>query len=197
MADQQDQPSSAPKIIIDSDWKAQAQKERERLAQKEKDAKDAAERARQSATGTGAVAAAAAGTPPATAGAPGPSGQPQGMPPADFPSLVGTLVTQALMYMGAFPDPETGRAIVSLEHAKFHIDLLGVLEEKTKGNLGKEEGEDLAHALNELRLRFVELVQAVAQMKKEGKLRSSGGAGGMGGAGMGGNEWTMGMPPTA
>jgi len=108
----------------------------------------------------------------------------QGMPPADFQSLVGTMVTQALMYMGAFPDPETGRAVVSLEHARFHIDLLAVLNEKTKNNLTTDEAADLAQALGELRNRFVEIVQAIAQMKKEGKLKP--GAMGMGGGAMGG-----------
>jgi hypothetical protein len=111
------------------------------------------------------------------------------MPPADFQALVGTMVTQALMYMGAFPDPETGRAIVSLEHARFHIDLLGVLDEKTKNNLSPDEAADLSQALTELRHRFVEIVQAIAQMKKEGKLKpgAMGGAPGLGGmGGMGG-----------
>lgn len=186
MADQQDQPQQ-PKIIIDSDWKAQAQKERERLAQKEKDAQAKAPKAPPAGIGG-----------PQPGAVPGPSETP-GMPPADFQSLVGTMVTQALMYMGAFPDPETGRAIVSLEHAKFHIDLLGVLEEKTKGNLGAEESGDLTQALSELRMRFVEIVQAIAQMKKEGKLRPQAGGGVSGGgtfglAGGGAGEWA-GIPP--
>ena len=117
----------------------------------------------------------------------------QGMPPADFQALVGTMVTQALMYMGAFPDPETGRAIVSLEHARFHIDLLGVLEEKTRNNLTPDEASDMSQALNELRHRFVEIVQAIAQMKKEGKLKP-GGPGGVGGApGLGGMGGVPGM----
>jgi hypothetical protein len=169
MADQQ---GEAPKIVIDSDWKAQAQKEREKLAEKERQSKEAAEKARLSQPGIPGMPRTGPGPDPAEAA------QMQGMPPADFQALVGTMVTQALMYMGAFPDPETGRAIVSLEHARFHIDLLGVLNEKTKNNLTPEEAADLAQALNELRVRFVEIVQAVAQMKKEGKLKPQGGPGG-------------------
>jgi hypothetical protein len=178
MADQQ---GEAPKIVIDSDWKAQAQKEREKLAEKERLSKEAAEKARQQQSAIpgmpGMTPAARGGSPEAGAGGSG-GGQAQGMPPADFQTLVGTMVTQALMYMGAFPDPETGRAIVSLEHARFHIDLLAVLEAKTKSNLTPEEAGDLAQALNELRVRFVEIVQAVAQMKKEGKLKPAGPGGG-------------------
>ncbi|MBY0311087.1 MAG: DUF1844 domain-containing protein [Phycisphaerales bacterium] len=169
-----------PKIIVDSDWKAQAQKEREKLAEKERAAKEAAEKVK----------------PPAIPGMPqsggkGPQGAEDAAQPTDFQALIGTLATQALMYMGAFPDPETGRAIVSLEHARFHIDLLSVLEEKTKGNLTPEEKQDLDQATGELRTRFVEIVQAIAQMKKEGKLKPQSpggvaipGAGGMGGSGM-------------
>jgi hypothetical protein len=109
------------------------------------------------------------------------------MPPADFAGLVGSLATQALMYMGAFPDPQTGRAIVSLEYARFHIDLLGVLEEKTRNNISAEESKDLTSVLHELRLRYVEITQAVAQMMKEqaeGKLNAA--AGGMPGGAIGG-----------
>ena len=180
MADQQ---GEAPKIVIDSDWKAQAQREREKLAEKERQAKEAADKGRQAQSGV------AAGLPASQAGA---GGQMQGMPPADFQALVGTMVTQALMYMGAFPDPETGRAIVSLEHARFHIDLLGVLQEKTKNNLATDEASDLTQALAELRTRYVEIVQAVAQMKKEGKLRPGGAPGAMGGAGVGGSGGMVG-----
>jgi hypothetical protein len=184
--------SQQPKIIIDSDWKAQAQREKDRLAAKEKEA--------------------AAKTPPKAAGAgpsgtsqAAPSGSPgddQGMPPADFQSLVGTLVTQALIYMGGFPDPQTGRAMVSLEHAKFHIDMLGVLEAKTKGNLTKEEGEDLTLALSELRMRFVEIVKMIEKAGREGRLGGAGAGGGVVGAGPGvasgpggGGMPMMGRPP--
>jgi hypothetical protein len=169
MADQQ---GEAPKIIVDNDWKAQAQKEREKLAEKERQAKEAA--AKRPAAPAAGAAGSPAGAAAAAGGAAG-AGQPmQGLPPADFQTLVGSMVTQALMYMGAFPDPETGRAVVSLEHARFHIDLLTVLSEKTKNNLTPDESQDLGQALSELRLRFVDIVQAIAQMKKEGKLKPGG-----------------------
>jgi hypothetical protein len=157
-----------PKIIIDSDWKAQAQKEKERLTAQEKEA--AAKAAKQPVGGGGGAGPGAAGR-----GMGGPGGEAYDMPPADFPSLVGTIVTQALLYLGGFPDPQTGRAIVSLEHAKFHIDLLAVLQEKTKGNLSKEEDTDLSQALNELRLRFVDISKAIAQMQAKAALEGQAG----------------------
>ena len=184
MADSPEQ----PKIIVDSDWKAQAQKEREKLAAKEKEAQ-AKPAAKAGMAGVGGMAAGS------SAGA---AGEEQGLPPGDFQSLVGTLVTQSLMYMGGFPDPQTGRAVVSLEHAKFHIDLLTVLEEKTKGNLTKEEGDDLSMALSELRMRFVEIIKMIEKAGREGRLGGgAGGGGGMGGmgGGPGGGMPIMGTPP--
>jgi hypothetical protein len=143
-----------PKIVVDSDWKSQARAEKERLA--------AAEKAKAAEKAAKAKTAEEAGLPPSAEGDPQ-----EGLPPADFQSLLGTMITQALMYLGGFPDPQTGRAIVSLEHAKFHIDLISVLQEKTKGNLTTQEAQDLSQAVSQLRLRFVEIGKAVAQMAAE------------------------------
>jgi len=74
------------------------------------------------------------------------------------------------MYMGA-PDPQTGKSIISLPMAKIHIDLLGVIEEKTKGNLSDEEAKMLGDILRELRFQFVEFSKAVDQAIKEGKIK--------------------------
>ncbi|QDU71900.1 DUF1844 domain-containing protein [Mucisphaera calidilacus] len=122
----------APKIIVDSDWKAQAQAEKQKLA-------DQAKAKEETAGG-------------AAAGAPGQ------LPPASFETLMSSMATQALMSLGAFADRRTGQPIPpDLQMAKFHIDLLGVLEEKTKGNLSDEEAETLKMTLHELRLQFVHM----------------------------------------
>jgi hypothetical protein len=156
MADQE-----APKIIVDSDWKSQAQAEKERLAAAEK-----------------AKAASRPATPAAEGG-----GEP-GMPRPDIIELIRMLATQALMYLGAFPDPETGRRLVSLELAQFNIDLLGTLAEKTKGNLTDEEQKYLDHMLYELRMQFAEISKAVAKAVEQGKIAPAGAPGvGMVGAG--------------
>src|SRR5262249_14205658 len=83
------------------------------------------------------------------------------------------LVTQALSYMGAFPDPRTGKAMVSIDMARVFIDLLGVLEQKTKGNLTPEEGVLLSRTLNELRLEWVDISKAVAEAIKDGRIQPS------------------------
>jgi hypothetical protein len=161
MADQPG-PGEGPKIIIDSDWKSQAQAEKERLA--------AAEKAK---------------APTATPGAGGGEHpDEQGPPKADFEELIRMLATQALLYLGAFPDPETGRRMVSLEMAQFNIDLMAMLEAKTKGNLSQQESTILTRMLYELRMQFVEISKAVARAVEQGRVSPQGGVAGPGGGGM-------------
>lgn len=132
-----------PKIIIDDDWKAQAQAEKAKLAEKEK--------SRQASD----------------PGKPGEAGE---AGPIGFTDLVQMLASQALTYMGAVADPQTGRAVVSPPMAQAHIDLLGVIEEKTKGNLTDEERKLLTGILHELRMQFVELKKAIDQAVAEGRI---------------------------
>jgi hypothetical protein len=151
----------APSLHVDSDWKAQAQAEKERLAKLEE------ERAK---------------TEPAR-GPAGPNGEE--FPPADFRSLVGVLASQAMMGLGAYGD-EQGRMIVDLPGAQFAIDLLAVLEEKTKGNLTAEESSHLTMLVGELRSRYVQLMTMVAQQMqaKAGGAAGLRGPGGPGGPGI-------------
>ncbi|MEM9066711.1 MAG: DUF1844 domain-containing protein [Planctomycetota bacterium] len=134
-----------PKLIIDDDWKAEAQKEKERLSSESQ-------------------AASASGGDPGSV-----PGQPQ-MPEASFDELLRTFAMPALMYLGQIPDPQSGKAVVAPDIAKLHIDLLGVLEEKTKGNLSEEESSVLTRTLSELRMAYVEIVKAVEQAIAEGKI---------------------------
>ena len=56
--------------------------------------------------------------------------------------------------LGQFPDPE-GKQVVQLEVAHHIIDMLGVLEEKTKGNLSQHEYVALNHLLHDLRMAYM------------------------------------------
>lgn len=78
-------------------------------------------------------------------------------PPASFEMLVASLVMQAQVAMGMLPMPgqESEKPEINLPWAKHAIDLLGVLEEKTKGNLSLEEQRLLGNSLTELRFRFL------------------------------------------
>jgi len=127
--------NTGPKIHIDDDWKAQAQAEKKKLAEQAK---------KSEAAPAGAQA--------------GPGGR--RMPEANFETLISTMATQALFAMGAIPDPQTGQRMQHLDLARHHIDMLGVLEEKTKNNLSEEETNLLAQTIYELRTRYIQLSSA-------------------------------------
>ncbi len=77
-------------------------------------------------------------------------------PEASFAQLVLLLGTGAMQQLGLVPNPMNGKTQVDLQVAKFSIDLLGVLQEKTKGNLSDKETQMLDDLLFDLRMRFVE-----------------------------------------
>lgn len=88
-----------------------------------------------------------------TAGA----GPEEALPSASFPELLNMLVMQIIVALGGMQTPDGRMVPPNLDLAKHHIDLLGVLEEKTKGNLTEEEEKLLSGTLYELRMRFVEI----------------------------------------
>lgn len=79
-----------------------------------------------------------------------------GRRPIDFTTFVFSLGSAALMHLGDAPHPETGEIRRDLEQARETIDLLALLQEKTRGNLTPEEERFLGALLYNLRLRFIE-----------------------------------------
>jgi hypothetical protein len=79
------------------------------------------------------------------------------LPLMDFTTFVLSLSHSALMHLGQAPHPETGRVEKSLPLARQTIDLLAMLDEKTKGNLTGDEERMLAQILFDLRMRYVEV----------------------------------------
>src|SRR5436190_15850477 len=77
-----------------------------------------------------------------------------------FAHLVMQQSNMAMMLMGKAPHPETGKPVRDLESAKLFIDLLEMLEAKTKGNLTKEEQNLLKQTLMAVRMGFVEAVES-------------------------------------
>jgi hypothetical protein len=73
-----------------------------------------------------------------------------------FASFVFSLSTQALVHLGEIPDPVDGAPHVHLEGAQQIIDILGMLRDKTRGNLDGAESTLLDNALYDLRMRYVE-----------------------------------------
>jgi hypothetical protein len=102
---------------------------------------------------------------------------PSGHPPAndaeratpqdvDFSTFILSLATSAQMCLGAIPHPETNATSLDLPAAKQMIDLLAMLQHKTKGNLSKDEDELLDRVLSTLRMHYV---RVAAEEKKSGE----------------------------
>ena len=136
-----------PEIIVDEDWKAQVQAEKEALAEIEKQKRTEAEKkpASLSAKDTETKDPSDETRPSADE-----SGYAGPIPEANLATLVVTLATQAMTTLGQIPNPETGKAETNLELAKHFIDTLVVLEEKTKGNCTPEETQMFSGALHQL-----------------------------------------------
>ncbi len=118
------------KIIVDEDWKQQAQKEKETLAAKEEVEKQQPEEEKA----------------------------PRGpLPPGNFAALVSMLVTQALFALGVLKVQGQEDKEPDLEMAKYNIDMLETLEEKTRGNLTEEEKKVLENTLNQVRMAYVKV----------------------------------------
>ena len=100
---------------------------------------------------------AVAPSPPASAEPPT-TELPPSLPPADFATLILSLGSSAIVYLGETGDDK--KPDRNLPMAKHVIDLLTVLEDKTKGNLTAEEGHILESLLFDLRLRYVEALKA-------------------------------------
>jgi hypothetical protein len=80
-----------------------------------------------------------------------------GLPKADFLTLVASLASQASIHLGLVPHPlKKGQIEKDLAQARFAIDMIGVLETKTRGNLDDEEKRVLERVLADLRMRYVE-----------------------------------------
>ena len=131
------------KIIIDEDWKSQVEAEREQAAK----AKSAPAEAPTSTNEDSAEAT----DPP--------------MPPASFEMLLTTLATEALVALGQVPHPVTGKMQAHRNQAKFLIDTVDVLRQKTAGNLTNSEQQVIDSLLHQMRLVFVQTANVPAPLK--------------------------------
>ena len=77
------------------------------------------------------------------------------LPEIDFASFLLSISTSALIQLGEVPDPASKQPVKQLPLAKQTIDLIGMLKEKTKGNLTPEEVKLIDYLLYDLRMRYV------------------------------------------
>ena len=82
-------------------------------------------------------------------------------PPADLQALVSMFATQAMMALGQIPDPLSGQVMFQPEQAKFMVDLIEVIEQKTTGNRTPEEDTMVETILHQLRMAYVQLTAEV------------------------------------
>jgi hypothetical protein len=128
------------KIIVDEDWKKEAQREKEILAAQEKAEKEKAQQAQR------------------------PSGP---LPKGNFAALVSMLTTQALFALGLLQVKGQEERQPDLELARYNIDMLETLAEKTKGNLTETEDKILNNTLNELRMGYVKVADQTPPQSKQ------------------------------
>ena len=131
--------SDEKKIIVDEDWKSQVAAEKEALAREA--------HAKQESPDAGAEVEIASSD--------GTSAPLPPMPPASFEMLVTTLATEAMIGMGQIPHPLTGKIHADAAQARYAIDMLEMLAEKTKGNLLPGEDRGMRDLLHQLRMAFV------------------------------------------
>ncbi len=126
---------------VDETWKEQAAREKHATPSPAKSAGPAG----------AAVPAGPAGTGPAETAGP----ETDEVPQARFDIFLSGLAMEALIALGDMAHPATRKQAANLPHAKYLIDLLGLLEEKTKGNLSADEEKLLTDALYQLRMRYL------------------------------------------
>jgi hypothetical protein len=83
-----------------------------------------------------------------------------GAPEVNFSSFVMSLATQAMVQLGQMPSPEGMEIPVDIESGKGTIDILGMIQQKTLGNLSKEEARFLEDVLHTLRVSYIRLGQS-------------------------------------
>jgi hypothetical protein len=86
--------------------------------------------------------------------------------PASFINFLSTVATNAAAALGAVPHPATGKRTLDLDTGKYWLDVLGMLRDKTEGNLHKEESRLLEGLLADLRMQYVQLVRATEEKLK-------------------------------
>ena len=83
----------------------------------------------------------------------------EGMPEVNFIGYITSLALQTMIFLGEIPNPMTNETEKNLMQAKFLIDTLVLLRDKTKGNLDVQENEAINGFIYELQMKFVENVK--------------------------------------
>lgn len=77
----------------------------------------------------------------------------------NFFNYVASMGYQAMIFLGEVPNPMTNETEQNLRQAKFLIDTIALVNDKTKGNLSQQEDQFIKNTLHELQMKYVELAQ--------------------------------------
>ncbi|MBX7148318.1 DUF1844 domain-containing protein [bacterium] len=91
---------------------------------------------------------------------------PKGDYDISFPQFIFSLASSIQMALGLMPNPVTNQVRINLASAKQSIDILAMLEDKTRGNLDEEEAQMLKQVIYELRMVYVEVTNKINEAKK-------------------------------
>lgn len=138
--------SDEKKLHVDEDWKTQVDREKEQLREQNE----------SSPTSSATSPASTANSSNASKKSVDASANNRDLPPASLIILISSLATQAMASMGQLPNPDGNAPPVDLPFARHFIDLIGVIEDKTRNNLTAEEASFLNNTLLHLRMLFVE-----------------------------------------
>lgn len=86
--------------------------------------------------------------------------------PASFVNFLSTLATNAAAALGAVPHPATGKRTLDLDTGKYWLEVLGMIKDKTAGNLHEQEARLLDGLLADLRMQYVTMVRATEEKLK-------------------------------
>ena len=89
------------------------------------------------------------------------------LPPADFSGFIVSLAQAAAIHLGEVPDPSTGVKSRNIAQARYSIDLLDMIAEKTRGNLDTEEQMLIERLRSDLKIMFVRASKSSAGVKSE------------------------------
>jgi hypothetical protein len=150
---------------VDDSWKEEARREKEAAAKA---------RAAQAAPAEAPTKGEAAAPQPPEAAEKKPTGTPAEQQQTKiFMTFLAGLAQQALMQLGELENPYTGGQDMDLKGARYTIELLAVIQGKTKGNLTPDEDQSLSETIHDLKMRYVEIAnevqrQMAAQMQQGG-----------------------------
>ena len=96
--------------------------------------------------------------------------------PASFVNFLSTLATNAAASLGAVPHPATGQRSLDLDTGKYWLEVLGMIREKTKGNLHPQEAKLLDGLLADLRMQYVTVIRVTEEKLKSQAAKKFSGA---------------------